>query len=126
MNKHTPGPWLWERRKHPKGGWRLYHPGHGHLYVMDFGRLGMQGGQPRFSDRVNADETEGGCMVDADELDLTQHPDARLIAAAPELLKICREVLASWFTGRDEFADIEPEIIRDLRAAIIKAEATHD
>jgi hypothetical protein len=51
---------------------------------MDFVRQGMRGAQPRFSDRNG--EPRGGLMHKADNLDLTAHPDAMLIADAPALL----------------------------------------
>lgn len=85
---HTHGPWNWEIY-HDYGGkraWRLITPINGHCIVMDFRRLGFQSAQPRFSDR--GDAPLGGIMHDASEFeDLNDNPDARLMAAAPELLE---------------------------------------
>jgi hypothetical protein len=78
---HTPGPWYWHKGSY--GEIRLMSPKNGHCVVMDFVRRGMQGAQPRFSDR--GDAPLGGIMEKADDLDLTNHPDARLIAKAPDL-----------------------------------------
>lgn len=80
--KTTPGPWRWEKRK--CDGVQLYTPKNGHCIVMDFVRQGMQSAQPRFSNRCG--QPLGGVMIDAVKLDLDTHPDAQLIAAAPELL----------------------------------------
>jgi len=79
---HTPGPWFWQVRERQKLV-RLYTPKNGSCTVMDFVRLGMQSAQPRFSDRNG--EPRGGIMIEATELDLDHHPDARLIAAAPTM-----------------------------------------
>jgi hypothetical protein len=101
--KHTPGPWQWYGS--PKSGFYLATKHHGREVVMDFRRLGMQNAQPRFA--------VGRFMVPGSELckfevapeivgmenaknnkrrvyrhDITgfDHPDAHLIAAAPEML----------------------------------------
>jgi hypothetical protein len=50
-------------------------------------RKGMQGAQPRFSNR--GDAPLGGIMIEADKLDLEHHPDAMLITQAPNLLAAC-------------------------------------
>jgi hypothetical protein len=93
--KHTPGPWRWELNQKSKD---LNLCGHGEcgpydFTVMDFERWGMGGAVPRFRD-------DNGMMVKAHLLgeivpgrahhshwfQNINHPDARLIAAAPELL----------------------------------------
>lgn len=93
--RHTPGPWLWMFRDNPNKSVDLIHPHKGWLVVMDFVRLGMHSAQPRFAvwegdERGNS----GGVMVKAKELDLATHPDAVLLARAPELYEVGREMLA--------------------------------
>ena len=89
--KHTPGPWDWfglaECRPY------LATPDRGRLYVMGFGRAGMQSATPRFAhwDGIESGATRsrmGGVMCDNVMLRNGElHPDARLIAAAPDLLE---------------------------------------
>lgn len=100
---HTPGPWRWEvNRAHksvklcggpPKRGFGRYD-----LTVMDFRRFGMAGAAPEFW-FWDFDKFVGKPMR-ADELAIAvegrehhanwfagiDHPDAHLIAAAPDLL----------------------------------------
>lgn len=90
--KHTPGPWDWFFSE--SGGCYLATPHRGRLIVMDFIRRGMQGGTVRFAtwdgdERANM----GGIMRPAHDLDVGEHPDARLIAAAPDLLAALLPVL---------------------------------
>jgi hypothetical protein len=116
MSKHTPGPWFWDVRK-KYNVFRLCSPIRGTLIVMDFSRWGMQSAQPRFSDRNG--EKRGGIMEDGSKIDLSKNPDARLIAAAPDLLEACRAAL-KWY-GLDGDGISEP-VLSQLRTAIAKAE----
>ena len=122
--KHTPGQWRWTKQF--TGQWALM-TGRS-LLVMDFVRQGMNGAQPRFSDRNG--EPRGGLMHKAEDLDLATHPDATLIAAAPDLLEACKgvdEVYAALqsalpvIAGTSSF-DVVTEAVRKARAAIAKAE----
>jgi hypothetical protein len=78
--KHTLGPWRWREYG---GRIELVAPHSGTLLVMDFTRKGWSGAQPRFAIRS---DSMGGIMRDASDMDFENHPDARLIAAAPDML----------------------------------------
>lgn len=96
---HTPGPWRWEIN--PKGRTIRLCGGARPLYdliVMDFVRWGMVNAQPRF--------TVDGLMCKAEDFkrvapnrehhaawfQLLSHPDANLIAAAPDLLALAKKL----------------------------------
>lgn len=134
--KHTPGPWQWYGNANSNHIYLATVHG-GRRYVMDFTRWGMRGAQPRFQPR------ERGGMVDAKDLlqfevgdydvvgvdqarkntsvyrldvEGIDCADARLIAAAPDLLAAAKAVRDAIY--RDDHAAAE-EL---LQAAIAKAE----
>ncbi|WP_313115000.1 hypothetical protein [Stenotrophomonas indicatrix] len=115
-SKYTAGPWHWFERE--DGHVYLATPDRGHLYVMDFARKGMRGATPRFS-LWNGDDRgrQGGIMHDFLEAGGTLHPDARLIAAAPDLLDAALSTIDTIEGGPTQVADA----ITALRAAIAKA-----
>ena len=119
MTGHTPGPWEWVFRDRVV---TLVHPHRGWLTVMDFARLGMQGGTFRLAvwkgdERGNM----GGVMRPAHEIDVKAHPDARLIAAAPELLAALEHLVSLYEAPRDEIGGVERLVLGRVRAAIAKA-----
>lgn len=72
-------------------------PDRGRLYVMQPVRCGMQGGTVRFSEWGEGPRgRRGGVMRDAKEHlrnGVLMHPDALLIAAAPDLLAALQRAL---------------------------------
>lgn len=137
--KHTPGPWRWEinkksREVHLSGG----HPAFD-LSVLDFVRWGMGGASPRFNvaggDGLNlmhrADEFAvpvAGREHHSDWFQGLSHPDANLIAAAPDLLAALKEALselATEYPVASRIAGNWPEMVpvfERINAAIAKAE----
>jgi hypothetical protein len=114
MHKRTPGPWLvgyWGGQCHKE------HPEHPR------GHPGQAGPNPCVYDTVFREGTgiaaaEPNTMVVStsyDELCISE-ADAQLIAAAPELLDMCKAALAAWK------GEGPPLVLDELRAIIAKAE----
>lgn len=97
-SKATPGPWKWYVNEHCKSI-RLVTNHSGQYYVMGFERWGMQGAQPIFQvyERYDGDVRDRGSKGMRKAIELSkwnqayrhddgwiEHPDAELIAHAPE------------------------------------------
>ena len=117
VRQHTVGPWDWYMSD--RGEAMLATPDRGRLYVMQPVRCGMQGGTVRFSEWGEGPRgRRGGVMRDAKEHlrnGVLMHPDALLIAAAPDLLAALQRALNVLdATGAQDDANA-------ARAAIAKA-----
>jgi hypothetical protein len=129
VDEHTPGPWKWFGNLSTQEVY-LATARHGRKFVMQFERWGMRGAQPSFQVRNGAGD---GTMKPCKELAVREvpyrgdiveidHPDARLIAAAPILLDALK------FALRESGCDGElcaHEWHEKARAAIAEAEASH-
>lgn len=140
QTKFTPGPWRWEVSQTSKhmglfGGVPRYD-----LTVIDLDRWGMQGAQIR----LREPEKDGynimhpvsywctpiaGREHHASWIQTIDHPDASLIAAAPDLLDALIDIfdypeedLHAWATGDQPITcSFTPDHIRRAKAAIEKA-----
>lgn len=125
MSKHTPGPWRWElNEKHksvnlcggnPKEGFGRYD-----LTVLGFDRWGMNGAAPRFRDeRCILHRAEKFATVapgrehHQDWFKLIDHPDARLIEAAPEMFDLLDDAHSALID-----AGICPGLVKDIEAML--------
>lgn len=143
---HTPGPWRWEvnlksRVISLRGGNRPLYD----WTVMDFVRWGMGNAQPRFMVNGLLCKAEDFKRIDPQRehhkawFQLLSHPDADVIAAAPDLFEAvrllveCKDVkdrLDGWEAGSTqemaamaEWYDVnKPKAWEMARAAVAKAE----
>lgn len=134
--KHTPGPWRWEFNADSKtlqlcGGMPKFDK-----TVMDFARWGMGGASPRFNGKPAGDDHDilfrpserqdwtvpfPGREHHASWLMDITHPDAQLIASAPDLAKRVHELeeeLAKHVADAASSADEQREgLLENLRNA---------
>lgn len=129
--KHTPGPWRWEinltsKSVHLVGGLRPQYD----LTIIDFDRWGMNRATMSLRDtahdgfnimhklheRPDWIAPFPGRAHHADWCSDVVHPDARLIAAAPDLLAAVNGLLATFHCA--EFAPGESPTVDMARAAI--------
>jgi hypothetical protein len=98
MSKHTPGPWTLTQTKHETivDSWHI-HIGEHQIPVFPYKRI--------YSD----DRTQSGLVIDDEHM-----ANARLIAAAPDLLEFAKEWL-------DRQGTDENYMVMKARAAIAKA-----
>jgi hypothetical protein len=110
--RFTPGPWGWFGNTQTNHIYLATKHG-GRRYVMDFTRWGMRGAQPRFHPErcgmvdvkdlvtfevgqrsvVGVDQAKQDTSVYRYDIRGINHPDANLIAAAPELYEVLSEAM---------------------------------
>lgn len=142
MANPTPGPWRWEvnRKNHRVqlcGGVPQFD-----LTVMDFVRWGMTSAQPRFLDPADLGPKSLRPMIlcrsemwarpivgrehHADWMQGIDHPDANLIAAAPDLYAAAKNLSAASDAIWVKISDAEQTLLKRawdaMDAAIAKAE----
>lgn len=85
---YTRGPWHW---RHFGDNLVLATKHSGSLIVMDFVRRGFRGAEPRFGKRT---DNAGGLMMKSGEILEADwdHPDMRMIAAAPMLYEALKAI----------------------------------
>jgi len=119
VSGHTPGPWRWEFNKQAKSVYLVGGAPRDDMTVMQFARWGMGHAVPLFNLAINGnlyDIMDRLCdrpkwtkpFPGADWRMDVVHPDARLIAAAPDLLEFAEEVRR---TGDTRLASIAIAII---------------
>lgn len=126
--EHTPRPWRWEINEKSKvvqlcGGRPKYD-----LTVMDFERWGMGGAIPRLRDMgdhgiltrcLKWAKKVLGREHHAHWFKSLDHPDAHLIAAAPDLLEALEKILE--YTDEMDGHEDWPPLRKAAEAAIAKA-----
>ena len=84
MSKHTNGEWEWYYR--PGQGPYLATRNNGRLLVMEFKRKGMASAKPVFATWTGERTRDNSGIMGAEAIGPDGlHPDARLIAAAPDM-----------------------------------------
>jgi hypothetical protein len=107
MTKHTPGPWVWRKWGNPY--WLTADYGKRRIVIAT---VSQQVGVPQ-QDFVAVRDPKRDLLVEL----TPEHPDARLIAAAPDLLAGCQDALVSFgYAARDR-----SQCIAAIKAAIAKA-----
>ena len=126
----TPGPWFWDLNLKARQV-RLSSVRGGQLTVLDATRWGMNGAQLRFRDshphqRMAPSESFAAPVTGrehhADWFQGISHPDARLIAASPDLYAACDQALALLEQNHAAWC-LKPDgpVFDALRSALAKA-----
>jgi len=131
---HTPGPWRWEFNKKSKSVYLVGGKPKFDKTVMQFGRWGMGHAVPLFNSAITGNKYNimerlcdrpewtkpfSGLEHHASWRMDVSHPDAVLMAAAPDLLQVLQELQesASYWSEYD----VPLGIVDRINAAITKA-----
>jgi hypothetical protein len=100
MSKHTPGPWSFTKGDKERREMSVIHKANDREFLLGYAITESQNPHQRAEDIANA----------------------RLMAAAPDLLDVLRRVLAGAVRPVDGAARLDPAYLDDIKAAIAKAE----
>ena len=123
--KLTDGPWHWKGEDYRAGwGWQMLVGPNGEGIIIGAGRDGgpsplICGFSPLKPEHCGTGIAAEG-TVHADSVHVFSEEVARLIEAAPDLLKVAREA-EEWIITQSEREGKDPEILKRLDAAIAKA-----
>ena len=142
-DKHTPGPWVWRGNAHAQDVYLSTRHG-GRRIVMGFKRWGTAGAQPTFRGQNSLEDAKDLLKFEVGDPSVTgvaearennsvyrlhiadiDHPDARLIEAAPEMWDlIVVGVFLAFTTGDEELTAEEVEWREKAVALIAKVRGT--
>lgn len=135
-DQHTPGPWVWRGNAHAQDVYLSTRHG-GRRIVMGFKRWGTANAQPTFRGQNSLEDAKDLLKFEVGEASVTgvseakqnttvyrlhisdiDHPDARLIAAAPDLLEACQTLATLLDT--DDWIATGRLAVKQAQAAIAK------
>ena len=140
--QHTPGPWVWRGNAYAQDVYLSTLHG-GRKVVMGFSRWGTAGAQPTFQGPNSLRYAKDLLKFEVGDPSVTgvaeardnnsvyrlhiadiDHPDARLIEAAPELLDALEALMVTIDAQINAGLRWDPETVVATRAAIAKARGT--
>lgn len=133
QSKHTPGPWAWFGSTRTNMYLATVHSGR--RYVMGFRRKGLQGAEPEFQVNsrmvpasqlaiyeVNREATDAkDPSVYRHDIVGFRHQDAKLIAAAPEMLEALQLALPCVIGIEERLGDGPSPVRLAIEAVLVKA-----
>lgn len=120
-DKHTPGPWKWQGEDYRGGwGWQLLVGPNGEGIACGSDKDGGPYSHLQAHMPIDPVFCKTGMLAKEDSAPgiHVQEADAHLIATAPELLEVCREL----YESIDCCITLTPELLRRVRAVLAKAQ----